>query len=164
MLHENLMYRSDAGENMDIYTIGYEGLSIEKFSNALIKENVSIVVDIRKLPLSRKKGFSKNSLSAHLDKNDIGYVNIRGLGAPKAMREELKATKDYKSFFARFRESIKPCQHLIDDILSMVYGGEKVSLLCFERDYKQCHRKVVAEEIKKRDGNGLKIKHLVPVI
>jgi uncharacterized protein (DUF488 family) len=149
---------------MNIYTIGYEGLSIEKFSNALKNENVSIVVDIRNLPLSRKKGFSKNSLSDHLNKNKIEYVNIRDLGAPKAMREELKATRDYKSFFSKFRESIKPCQHLIDEILSMVYDGKKVSLLCFEHDYKLCHRKIVAEEIKKRDRNGLKIRHLAPAI
>ena len=149
---------------MDIYTIGYEGLSIEKFSDALMKENVSVVVDVRNLPLSRKKGFSKTSLSDHLDKNNIDYVNIRGLGAPKAMREELKATNDYKSFFSRFRESIKPRQNLIDEILSMVYDGKNVSLLCFERDYNYCHRKIVAEEIKKRDGNGLKIRHLAPAI
>ncbi len=149
---------------MDIYTIGYEGLSIEKFSDVLMKENVSVVVDVRNLPLSRKRGFSKTSLSDHLDKNNIDYVNIRGLGAPKAMREELKATSDYKTFFSRFRESIKPCQNLIDEILSMVYDGKKVSLLCFERDHNYCHRKIVAEEIKKRDGNGLKIRHLVPII
>ena len=97
-----------------------------------------------------------------MKENNIDYVNFRGLGAPKAMRDELKNTKDYKSFFSRFKHSIKSCQHLIDEILSMVYSGKKVSLLCFERDYHCCHRKVVAEEVKKRDGNGLKIKHLIP--
>jgi len=42
----------------------------------------------------------------------------------------------------------------------MVKNGEKVALLCYEKDPETCHRKIVANEVMKKDGNGLKIKHL----
>jgi uncharacterized protein (DUF488 family) len=48
----------------------------------------------------------------------------------------------------------------IDEILNIVNEGKKVALLCYEKNPEKCHRSVVANEIKKRDGNGLKIKHL----
>ena len=42
-------------------------------------------------------------------------------------------------------------------------SGKKVALLCFERDPQKCHRSVVAKEIQKLDGNGLSVKHIVPI-
>jgi uncharacterized protein (DUF488 family) len=41
--------------------------------------------------------------------------------------------------------------------------GRNVALLCFERNPQKCHRKVVADELRKLDGNGLKIEHIVPI-
>jgi hypothetical protein len=46
---------------------------------------------------------------------------------------------------------------------SLVNAGKTVPLLCYERNPEQCHRKVVAEQIKKLDGNGLKVEHIVPI-
>ena len=48
----------------------------------------------------------------------------------------------------------------IDEILNSVNKGNNVALLCYEKNPDTCHRSIVANEIKKRDGNGLKIKHL----
>ncbi|MCP4626987.1 MAG: DUF488 domain-containing protein [bacterium] len=49
------------------------------------------------------------------------------------------------------------------DILSFINTGRNVALLCFERDPEICHRKIVAQEIRKLDGNGLKVEHIVPI-
>ena len=43
-------------------TIGYEGLSLEEFFGLLREGRVERIVDVRQMPLSRKKGFSKNVL------------------------------------------------------------------------------------------------------
>jgi uncharacterized protein (DUF488 family) len=48
----------------------------------------------------------------------------------------------------------------LDGILGLVNDGKKVALMCYEKDPETCHRKIVANEVKKRDDNGLKIKHL----
>ena len=42
-----------------MYTLGYEGLSLDGYLNKLITTNVNLLCDVRKNPLSRKYGFSK---------------------------------------------------------------------------------------------------------
>jgi hypothetical protein len=39
-----------------IYTLGYEGISLEAYINKLIKNDVKLLCDVRKNPLSRKFG------------------------------------------------------------------------------------------------------------
>jgi uncharacterized protein (DUF488 family) len=46
-----------------IYTIGYEGTDIERFVRTLKIVGVEQPVDVRAVPLSRKKGFSKKPSS-----------------------------------------------------------------------------------------------------
>lgn len=43
-----------------VFSIGYEGLTIDSFLNKLIANNITVVVDIRNNPQSMKYGFSKN--------------------------------------------------------------------------------------------------------
>jgi len=50
-----------------LYTIGYEGAEISQFLRTLRDCGVQRVIDIRDVPVSRKPGFSKGSLSAALD-------------------------------------------------------------------------------------------------
>ncbi len=47
-----------------LFTIGYEGAQLADFLATLACHRVSVVVDVRELPLSRRKGFSKNRLAA----------------------------------------------------------------------------------------------------
>jgi uncharacterized protein (DUF488 family) len=67
-----------------ICTIGYEGGTVDAFLRTLREAGVELVLDIRAAPVSRKKGFSKNQLAAHLAHAGIGYRHLRGLGTPSA--------------------------------------------------------------------------------
>ena len=51
-----------------LYTIGYEGRKIDEFVVNLKSSHVKMLIDVRELPLSRKKGFSKNKLKEKLEK------------------------------------------------------------------------------------------------
>ena len=55
-----------------ITTIGYEGSTIGDFVAALRHASINVLIDVRELPLSRKKGFSKNQLA-----EDSGRVRYR---------------------------------------------------------------------------------------
>ncbi len=145
---------------MNLFTIGYEGIDQKQFLSWLHGHNINVVADVRNLPLSRKKGFSKTALSTLLEENDIEYINYRELGAPKELRSFLIETKDYGSFFEKYKNSISNNRDDLDGILNLVTKGKNVALLCFEQDPEKCHRKIVANEVKKREDNGLKIKHL----
>ena len=64
----------------ELFTIGYEGLSFEKYINQLICHDVRLLCDVRNNPLSRKFGFSKGMLSHLLPKLGIEYIHIPELG------------------------------------------------------------------------------------
>ena len=147
---------------MEIYTIGYEGLNQKEFLAWLQHYKINVIADVRQLPLSRKKGFSKNSLNESLAKNNIEYISYRELGTSKEMRSKLLLTGNYKQFFKEYKNKICDKTEQINELYEIVNSGKKIALLCFEHDAHKCHRKIIADEITKIDGNGLKIKHIKP--
>jgi hypothetical protein len=46
-----------------LFTIGYEGLTLENYLNQLLRANITLLCDVRRNPISRKYGFSKRTLS-----------------------------------------------------------------------------------------------------
>jgi len=116
-------------------------------------------MDVREIPISRKKGFSKSVLADRLKREDIAYVHFKELGSPKPVRDKLKATKDYKTFFDKMGEYLSTQEQVIEVAYSYI-SSKNCCLMCFEKIAAYCHRKVVAEKIKERDGNGLKIKNI----
>ena len=65
-----------------LFTLGYEGLTIEAFIARLQAEQVKTVVDVRELPLSRKKKVSKSAFCAALSAQGMAYLRAPGLGCP----------------------------------------------------------------------------------
>jgi len=148
---------------MILFTIGYEKLDQKQFMAHLSNHGVEVVADIRTLPVSRKKGFSKTALRETLNCKGIDYLNYQALGASKELRDELYQSGNYARFFQKYEKNILDKTDHLADILSFINRGRSVALLCFERNPQKCHRKVVAEEIRKLDDNGLKVEHIVPI-
>lgn len=142
-----------------LYTLGYEGLDIGDFLGRLRNNGVNCLIDVREIPLSRKKGFSKRTLAEKLAGADINYVHFKQLGSPKRVRDELKNTRDYPTFFSRMDAYLATQQQAIERAYQLILS-RTCCLICFERNAEQCHRKLVAQKIKERDGNGLKITHI----
>lgn len=63
-----------------LYTIGYEGASLNDFLTTLVISDVARVIDIREVPISRKRGFSKRALADALAARGIAYVHLKQLG------------------------------------------------------------------------------------
>ncbi|MBW2201911.1 MAG: DUF488 domain-containing protein, partial [Deltaproteobacteria bacterium] len=129
---------------MQIYTIGYEGLNQKAFLAWLQHYEINVIADVRQLPLSRKKGFSKTSLNESLAKNNIEYISCRELGTSKEMRSKLLSTGDYKKFFEEYKNKICDKTEQINELYKIVNSGKKIALLCFEHDAHKCHRKIIA--------------------
>lgn len=146
--------------NANLYTIGYQGISPSEFLFRLKKNNVSLVADVRNLPLSRKKGFSKNQLLDFLNSQEIEYRNFNTLGIDKKLRNYLKETGDYKHFFQAAQDSIFKEKEELEELKNILEKGKNVALLCFEKDPELCHRKIVAKGINEISGQNIKIKHI----
>lgn len=139
-----------------LFTIGYEGANLEDFIETLRLVEVDMLLDVRELPASRRKGFSKNALREALEAVGISYRHERLLGSPKTMRHELRETWDYDKFFAAFDQHLEQQAGLIQQLAESLVGH--IVLLCFERDHKECHRTPVAEKIA--EFTGVKPRHI----
>lgn len=142
-----------------LFTVGYEGATIKTFIENLRANNVECILDVRELPLSRKRGFSKTQLDQALNDANIRYVHLRELGTPKRVRDELKSTRDYTSFFKKMNRYLAAKKDAIETALNYV-ANSTCCLMCFEKLASECHRKLVAKKIKAKGGNGLQITHI----
>lgn len=142
-----------------VFTIGYEGEDIETFLSRLLDHDIKQVIDVREIPLSRKKGFSKTILREQLAQHDIDYVHMRELGSPSLLRKKLYRDGDFDYFFKRYEEYLEKHQRELEELYEVV--TEKLScLLCFEKDASNCHRRSVADKINSINGMRFRIEHI----
>lgn len=62
-----------------LFTIGYEGVSLEEYLNKLIINGITMLCDVRKNSLSMKYGFSKSQLKNACEGVGIKYVHMPDL-------------------------------------------------------------------------------------
>ena len=142
-----------------LYTIGYEGLSLDSFVHLLRTYSIHHVLDIRRKPFSRKAGFSKTALAQTLAAATIKYTHIVDLGTPEVLRDELKATADYTTFFEKVDNYITQQHTALDTALHLALS-QRCVLLCFERHSEDCHRMVVAAQLARLSNLRLSIEHI----
>lgn len=128
-------------------SLGYEGRTVEQLVSELQSESVTVLVDVRLTPLSRKPGLSKRRLAASLADAGIRYVHLKALGNPKDNRAAFRAGEptSRSRFKALLNEqgAVQAIQEIGDFL-----DRETVALLCFERELGTCHRELVAEALQ----------------
>lgn len=142
---------------MTIFTIGYEGIDINVFLALLKKYNIDTVIDIREFPGSRKPGFAKNALSNLLNLSGIEYLHVVALGCPKPVREQYKQDNNWKRYTHGFLEHLNKQDQAIAYVADTA-AYSNCALLCYEADYRFCHRSMVANAV--RQYNGIDIVHI----
>jgi uncharacterized protein (DUF488 family) len=143
---------------MRIFTIGYEGADILDFIETLDVLAVSRVIDIRDMPGSRRRDFSKNILREHLEQAGFAYSHFKALGDPKEGRDAMRAGKR-EIFLEIFNQHMKKpeAQSALDEVTDIALDETSI-LLCYERDHKDCHRSIIAAELGNR--GGLTVQHV----
>lgn len=143
------------------FTIGYEGQSFENYLNRLIENNIQLLCDVRKNPLSRKYGFSKRTLSDTLEKLDIQYIHMPALGIVSDKRQELNSQADYDRLFNEYeRSTLKDNSDAIDTLIEFVEQKRRVAITCFEATHCMCHRGRVAKAVAKHAKCDFPIQHI----
>ena len=153
--------RSASKEGVYLYTIGYEGHSLENFVNRLLKHEIPILCDVRKNPISRKFGFSKNTLGRILRNADIHYIHMPNLGIDAASRRDLHTTEARAKLFRNYevttlnekKDELRSLMELLDQ-----YG--RLAVTCFEADHSTCHRHVLANRLHRESEERYKILHI----
>lgn len=140
----------EIGDNMELFTIGYENLDIEKFFSILLLKDIELLIDIRELPISRKPGFSKNKLIGYCDKYKILYLHEQSLGCPKPIRHDFRKDKDWERYTLRYSAYLATQIGSVSNI-SRIIRSSRCCLMCFEEDYYRCHRSIVSKFIVRND-------------
>ena len=131
-----------------LYTIGYEGATLDEVVTALQAADVQTLVDVRAVARSRKVGFAKSRLAAGLEAGGIGYLHLRGLGTPAEGRAASRAGhhSEMKRIFAEHLATPE-AQADLHALAERIENGERVALLCYEADAAHCHRRPVTEAL-----------------
>ncbi|HEX6643289.1 MAG TPA: DUF488 domain-containing protein [Gemmatimonadales bacterium] len=145
----------------ELATIGYEGVTVQRVVEVLRAAGVEILVDVRAVASSRRPGFSKSKLAAHLEEGGIGYVHLRGLGTPAEGRAAARAGRheEMRRIFAGHL-SMPEAQRELDDLAELIRSGRRLCLLCFEADATHCHRTLVAAAVSSLVP--VEVRHLEP--
>ena len=141
---------------MRVFTIGYEGATVDEVLTALTRAGVEQVADVRAIAASRRPGFAKTSLAANLAEAGIGYRHLRALGTPKPGRDAAK--KGDRATLERVyagQLELPEAQAEAAALRAMV-DEKPTALLCFERDPAMCHRTLlIAATMPEGEGVGL---------
>jgi uncharacterized protein (DUF488 family) len=143
----------------DLFTVGYQGCTIDAVLAELHRARVSLLIDVRAVPLSRKPGFSKRQLAAGLDERGIAYVHLQALGTPKPGRDAVRAGHPelMAPIFLEHMRSDRSQAELAQ--ATELVRKRRACLLCFEQDEMTCHRRFVAEMIAEETGQAIEHLH-----
>ena len=149
------------GNKTVLFTIGYEGISLEEYLVRLLKNDVKILVDVRYNPLSMKYGFSKSQLKKYCESLGIQYLHFPQVGIQAEQRQELNSQTDYDKLFAVYRKNnLTKTIDTQTEILNLLKEHQRIALTCFEANICQCHRKHLAEAIEKLPAFDYEVKHI----
>ena len=144
-----------------LFSIGYEGKTIEHFTNELIREDIRVLCDIRKNALSMKYGFSKKQLKFIVENAGIKYVHIPELGIESNKRQHLDSKKDYEKLFRDYEKNTLPHKsEQLEELNQILISNKRIALMCFESDHNCCHRSRTIDALAKINKKEYTIKHL----
>lgn len=160
---ELLMVNAARPKNNDtiLFTIGYEGISLEEYLVRLLKKDIKVLVDVRNNPLSMKYGFSKSQLKRYCESLGIRYVHLPEVGIQSEQRQALHSQADYDKLFAVYKvDNLTKTIDSQTQILNLLKENKRIALTCFEANICQCHRKHLAEAIETLPGFVYKVEHI----
>ena len=139
-----------------IFSIGYEGRTLDSFIALLKAAHIERLIDIRDAPFSRKPGFSKKPLAEALKGASIEYVGIPELGTDKASRDSHRTDSSIEPVLEEFRSKLGRNGEQYERLKRL--ARERVSaIMCFEAEAKNCHRQVIEGRM---EAEGFRVIHL----
>jgi uncharacterized protein (DUF488 family) len=146
-----------------IYTIGHSTLAIHDFLALLKEHDIEVLVDVRRWPMSRRyPQFNRDNLEEVLESEGMRYVWLgeslggyrrEGLGerSPNGgwRNEGFRNYADY-ALTGGFEAGL-------GELLRMAATGKTV-IMCAEKHYWRCHRRIISDYIVSR---GQRVTHIV---
>jgi len=144
-----------------LFTIGYEGVSLEAYLNKLIKLDVKVLCDVRKNSFSMKYGFSKSQLKTACEGVGIQFYHFPEVGIDSADRRNLQNRADRDRLFQQYTSEVIPrTQSTQENILDLLHKHHRVAITCFEAQSCDCHRSHLAIALTQLPEFVYEIEHI----
>lgn len=136
-----------------LFTIGYERAPIEAFVATLTQAGVTVLVDVRVNPHSRRREYARKHLDATLGEHAIRYESWTALGTPRPAMDAAKGG-DRATFERLYREHLQTdtARDALAELAALA-ARETVCLMCYERDPRVCHRSLITETLRGEYGS-----------
>ena len=142
-----------------LWTVGHSSRSLEEFVGVLKAHEIEQIVDVRAYPHSRRHPqFARESLSAALPREGIRYVwhgkalgGFRGEPGPDTPHTALSGG------FAAYADHTAGAE--FTDALAQVLDTEATAVMCAERDWRSCHRFLIADAAAAL--HGVAVRHIL---
>jgi uncharacterized protein YeaO (DUF488 family) len=132
---------------MKIFTIGYEGNSAKEFFTPLLDSKVKKVIDVRLKPFGSGFANKKNLPFLLSAIGDIEYHHMPECAPTLELFDGLKSGNiTWPEFKKSYKKLIK--ERNIASLFTKK-SLSNVAFLCYEADSDRCHRRILAEYLKK---------------
>jgi uncharacterized protein (DUF488 family) len=142
-----------------VLTIGHSNRPVEEFLELLQSQRVDLVVDVRRMPRSRRNPqFSCDILPQTLGKAAIGYVHFPGLGGLRRPQPDSPNSGWKNASFQGYSDymATPEFEKALQDLLKRA-AGRRAALMCAEAVPWRCHRSLIADALVVR---GIAVEHI----
>jgi uncharacterized protein (DUF488 family) len=143
-----------------LYTIGHSNREIDEFIELLRKNEIDVLLDVRKLPGSTKyPHFNQDQLSTSLNSAGILYNHVKELGGRRKPNKDSKNTIWKNKSFQAYADYMETAEFLKGIGIVLEYAKKKrVAIMCSEAVWWRCHRALIADYLK---SIGIDVYHIM---
>lgn len=149
-------------EKIKLFTIGHSSRTFDDFLSLLRESEISVLVDIRRFPGSRKfPHFNRQSLEATLPASGIEYLWLEDLGGRRSgpnIAESLNPGLK-SSGFRHYADYMQTEQfHSAGNRLLSVAAAKSAAIMCAEKLFWKCHRRLLSDYLV---AQGVHVEHII---
>jgi uncharacterized protein (DUF488 family) len=144
---------------IEVYTVGHSTHPIEEFIELLQAHSIAQLIDVRKIPRSRRNPqFNTEALAASLSSNGIVYRHMPELGGMRHARRDSINTAWRNASFRGYADYMQTpeFQAALQALISLSVGMPTV-IMCAEAVPWKCHRSLIGDALLARGVRVLDI-------
>jgi hypothetical protein len=148
---------SKATTDLWVGSIGYE---LHKdhlaFARHVQAAGVERLIDVRELPISRRRGYAKSALTQAMADVGVEYLHIKALGNPKPFRDLYKSGHVEEGRLCYEKHLLGEQRNALEDLIPLL-REKRCALMCVEHEPAICHRTVIVEALRNQLGLTLDV-------
>lgn len=133
-----------------VFTVGHSNRSLDEFIELLVEHSVRHVVDVRKLPGSKRyPQFNADTLAEQLSDHGIELTRASGLTGRRKVSKDIEfavnAWWQNRSFHNYADHALSDEFHQAFTELEETVQAQPTVLMCAEAVWWRCHRRIIAD-------------------